>query len=169
MSIKGKIDPFILGIIAVSAFIITGVLLTSYHTTPKNKLTTYGRTETERPSIKVNKTQIDLGVLKVSDKKVEEITLENTGKKVLQITNVYTSCDCTSAQLVINGKESPIFSMHNNPAWMGEIDSGKKATLMAIYEPYKMPVQGAVERTIFFKTNDPENPEIEIHFTAKVE
>ena len=106
--------------------------------------------------------------MNISDKKIEEISFENTGDKPLQISNVYPSCGCTSAQVVINNEESPIFSMHGNPSWMGEVAPGGKAVLRVIYEPAKHPVQGKSEKTIFFKTNDPENSEVNINLTAWV-
>lgn len=165
---KGKIDPFVMGIIGFSIIVVVGVLLVVFHTIPQNNMTTYESAQTEKPKIKVEETIIDMGNIKVSDTKTEEISLENTGEKTLQISNVYTSCGCTSAQIVINNEESPIFSMHGNPAWMGEIEPGGKATLKVIYEPSKMPVQGEVERTIFFRTNDPENSEIKIILKARV-
>jgi hypothetical protein len=165
---KGRIDPFVLGIIGFTILVVVGVLLVAFNTTPQNEMTTYESTQTERPKVKVEKTHVDLGDMKISDRKTEEISFENTGSKPLQISNVYTSCGCTSAQVVINGEESPIFSMHGNPSWMGEIAPGGKAVLRAIYEPAKHPVQGKTEKTIFFKTNDPENSTINIHLTARV-
>ena len=165
---KGKADPFILGIFGISALVIIGVLLVAFYTTPQNDMTTYESTQTEIPQIKIEKTNINLGNIKVSDIITEEISLENVGDKPLQISNVYTSCGCTSAQIIISNEESPMFSMHNNPAWMGEIEPGEKATLKAIYEPSKMPVQGEVERTIFFRTNDPEKNEVKVNIKARV-
>lgn len=169
MNQKGKIDLFILGIVGVSVLIVGGVLLISYHSTPEQDLTSYELSDKQRPKIKVGKTHFDMGKISVKDEKIEEVAIENTGKSTLQVANFYTSCDCTSVQITINDQESPIFSMHNNPYWVGNIEPGEDAILKAIYEPYKMPVQGTVERTIFFRTNDPENPEVAIHFTAKVE
>lgn len=165
---KGKIDPFVMGIIGFSVLIVVGVLFVAFSTTPESKMTTYENTQEERPEIKIEKTSVDFGNMDISDKKTEEITIENTGDKPLQISNVSTSCGCTSAQVVINNEESPIFSMHGNPAWMGEVAPGKKAILRVIYEPAKHPVQGKSEKAIFFKTNDPDNSEVNINLTAWV-
>lgn len=165
---KGKADPFVLGIFGFAALVIVGVVLVAFNSAPESQMTAYESTQTEKPKIKVEKTSIDMGNIKVSDVKTEELSLENIGDKPLQISNVYTSCGCTSVQLIINGKESPMFSMHNNPDWMGEIEPGEVATLKVIYEPAKMPVQGEVERTIFFRTNDPENSEVKINLKARV-
>lgn len=165
---KGKADPFILVILGITVLIVVGVVLVTFNSTSGSQMTTYESSQSERPKIKVEKTNIELGDIKISDNIEEEITIDNIGNKPLQISNVYTSCGCTSAQLIINGEKSPMFSMHNNPAWMGEIEPGGKAILKAIYEPSKMPVQGEVERTIFFRTNDPEKSEVEINLKARV-
>ena len=165
---KGRIDPFVMGIVGFSVLIMVGVVFVAFNSTPASKMTTYEDTQTEKPKIELEKTEIDLGDMKISDKKTEEITFENTGEKPLQISNVYTSCGCTSAQVVIKGEESPVFSMHGNPDWMGEVAPGGKAILRAIYEPSKHPVQGKSEKTIFFKTNDPEHSEVNINLTAWV-
>lgn len=167
---SGKIDPFVLGILAVLVVVIIGGLVFAFTSTSnQTEMTNYDISDTERPRLKLEKTAIDLGTMKVSDMKVKDVTLENIGEKPLQITNVSTSCGCTSAQAVIDGKESPIFSMHNNPPWVGEVVPGGKATLKAIYEPAKHPVQGRTEKTILFKTNDPENATVQINLTATVE
>jgi len=149
--------------------VIGGLIFAFSTTANQTEMTTYGVSASERPQLKLEKTNVDLGAMKGTDKRIEDITLENIGKKPLQITSVSTSCGCTSARVAIDGEESPIFSMHGNPAWMGEIAPGEKATLKAIYEPSKHPVQGRSEKTIFFKTNDPETPEVQVNLTAMVE
>ncbi len=165
---KGRVDLFVMGIIGFSVLIVVGVLFVAFNSTPASKMTTYEGTQTERPELKIEKTNVDLGDMNISDKKIEEISFQNKGDKPLQISNVYTSCGCTSAQVVINGEESPVFSMHGNPSWMGEVAPGGKGILRVIYEPAKHPVQGKSEKTIFFRTNDPENSEVNILLTAKV-
>jgi hypothetical protein len=69
----------------------------------------------------------------------------------------------------IGERTSPRFSMHNNPAWSGTIESGQSGTMTIIYDPKVMPVQGRVERAVLFETNDPESPRMTISFTAIVE
>ncbi|OGY24348.1 MAG: hypothetical protein A2172_00595 [Candidatus Woykebacteria bacterium RBG_13_40_15] len=165
---KGKIDPVILGIIGFFVLLLLGSLIFLFSSAKENKTVTYSKSDAERPKLQIEKTNIDLGRIKVADKKISVIKLKNVGSKPLQITNVFTSCDCTSAQLVINGQESPVFSMHENPTWVGELQPNAEATLKAIYEPYKMPVHGAVERTIYFKTNDPDKTDVQIQMKANV-
>ena len=107
--------------------------------------------------------------MKTAEIKTKEIEIKNSGNKSLVVSNVFTSCDCTFAQFVIDGQESKRFSMQRSPKWRGEIQPDTAATLKIIYEPRLMPVKGNVSRSIFFKTNDPQNPSVTINFTAYVE
>lgn len=146
---KGKIDPFILGTIVFVIIVLIGGVFFVYKTSGK-PMQTYTMEDEERPKFVVDRPHVDFGNIQISDTAVEYVVIENTGQMPLQISNIKTSCGCTTAQLVINGQESPMFSMHNNPSWTGEILPGQKGTLKTIYEPSKMPVQGDVERTVFF-------------------
>lgn len=166
----GRVDGFILAIIGFTAIVIVGGVLYAFSSSGADeKLPQYSKDSAEKPVIKIETKQLNFGNMKLSDEKTEEIALENNGLAPLQLTNVSTSCNCTFAQFVINGKESPRFEMHNNPAWVGTIEPGGKAVLRIIYIPSIMPVQGKVDRTIFFITNDPAEPKVEINFTANVD
>lgn len=165
----GKVDGFILAIVGFTVLVVAGGSLYAFSSSGADeKLAQYDKDNTDKPVIKIETKQLDFGNMKLSDEKTEEIALENTGSAPLQLTNVSTSCNCTFAQFVIDGKESPTFEMHNNPNWVGTIEPGKKGVLKAIYKPSIMPVQGKVDRTIFFTTNDPAKPKVEINFTANV-
>lgn len=163
-----RIDPFILAIIVITAVALVGGTIMAFKATGK-PLELYSASENERPQAELNTKVQDLGQMKVSDIKSDDFILKNIGQKPLQITNVSTSCNCTFAQLEIDGKKSPRFSMHKNPSWTGEIQPGKEAKITATYEPSLMPVQGAVERNILFTTNDPQNQNISLKVTAEVD
>ena len=97
-------------------------------------------------------------------------TITNTGTDMLQLTGVKTSCTCTKAQISIDGKKSPYFSMHATSSWVGEVPQGSKAELTVIFDPAFHGPQGigAFERLISLKTNDLENPEIEFSLKGVV-
>lgn len=80
-------------------------------------------------------------------------TVKNMGKKLLEIEKVTTSCGCTLAT---------IESEHILP--------GESTGLLVTFNPklMKEEIKGKVSRTIFIKSNDPENPEVEIKITANV-
>ncbi|OGY22708.1 MAG: hypothetical protein A2126_03890 [Candidatus Woykebacteria bacterium GWB1_45_5] len=148
--------------------IMTAVLFTFSSSGKTAGVTTYSATDKDKPKINIETADFDFGQVGVEETKVKEIKIKNEGTKPLEMTNFSTSCDCTFAQVVINGQESPKFSMHGSPAWKGTLEPGKEATLKAIYEPSIMPVKGKVGRVIYFKTNDPLSSDISIRFTAEV-
>lgn len=163
-----RFDPFILSIAVFSVLVVIGGIFFAFKATGK-PLELYSATDTERPQIEVDTKIKDLGQMKVSDIKSADFVIKNTGQKPLQITNVSTSCNCTFAQIEIEGKQSPRFSMHKNPVWTGELAPQKEAKVTAIYEPSLMPVQGPVERNVLFTTNDPQNQNISLTLTATVQ
>jgi len=163
-----RMDPFILVIIISIIVVMVGGVIFALKATGK-PMELYSASATERPQVELNTKKQDLGQMKVSDVKSAEFIIKNVGQKPLQLTNVSTSCNCTFAQIEIEGKKSPRFSMHQNPNWIGEIESQKEAKITATYEPSLMPVKGAVERDVLFTTNDPQNPNISLKVTAAVD
>lgn len=113
----------------------------------------------------------DLGRMKVDEERSAEFVLTNNGSGPLKIFNPYTSCMCTFGQIIIGDKKSPEFgmAMHGNPSWQGVLEPGKIAIAKVIYKPYLMPVQGLVERSFIFKTNDSLNSEVNLTVRAIVE
>lgn len=113
----------------------------------------------------------DLGTMKVDEERSVEFVLINNGPGPLKIYNPYTSCMCTFGQIIIGNKKSPEFgmAMHGNPSWQGVLEPGQTATAQVTYKPYLMPVQGLVERSFIFKTNDPLNSEVNLTVRAVVE
>jgi len=162
-----KIDPFILGIIFFLLVVLIGGVVFAYKGGGES-MQTYTTQDQDRPQAEISTQLVDLGEMKVSDTKSADFIIKNVGNRPLQINNISTSCDCTFAEVTIGDSVSPRFTMHQNPQWTGEIGSGQEAKVMAIYEPAIMPVKGKVERTIYLKTNDPQNPEITLAITAAV-
>jgi hypothetical protein len=105
-------------------------------------------------------TFFDLGTMKVSEDKIANFKIKNIGQKSLQLSNISSSCNCTFGQVVMNGKESELFGMHNVSDFAGEILPGKEAIIKVTYRPSIMPVYGAIEREVYVNTNDPENPKL---------
>ncbi len=124
-------------------------------------------------SMQIDQTSADLGNMKVSDERSATFTVTNTSNSILRLYNVSTSCDCTFATIDINGVKTGEFNMTmhmstNLKNWIGEVKPGDKATLTAIYRPKVMPVSGPITRSVFFSTNDPANPKVEITLKANV-
>ena len=132
------------------------------------------REEMGTAGVAIDKTFADLGNMTDSDERSAVFTLTNTGKSVLRVWNIATSCMCTFATLKIGNFTTPEYgmSMSNSSSmrnWIGEIPAGEKAELMVIYRPKLMPVTGAVSRQVNFDTNDPANSRMEVSVTANVE
>jgi len=135
---------------------------------PQPTITSYSVSDKERPKVEARTTSFDLGKMKVSEDKSANFKIKNIGQKSLQLSNVSSSCNCTFAQVIIDGKESDLFGMHNISDFAGEVRPGKEAIIKVIYRPSIMPVYGPVEREVYVSTNDPENAKLVFKIKATV-
>jgi len=78
--------------------------------------------------------------------------VQNRGTADLVIQNLVTSCGCTTAQL--SGSVIP---------------PGQRADLTVVFDPDFHLTEGEVVRLVWFATNDPTQPWVEIRLTAEVE
>lgn len=97
-------------------------------------------------------------------------TIKNSGSEVLKLTNIKTSCTCTQAKVEIEGKTSPLFSMHSTSSWVGEVAPSKEAKLSVIFDPafHGPSGVGSVERLISLETNDAANAKMEFSLKGVV-
>ncbi len=113
------------------------------------------------PSLQVSPESINLGDVSVSGGPVVVgFEIKNTGASDLVIDDMETSCGCTSASIVYDGVEGPLFNMRehgNNPVgWSVSIRPGDTAILKVIYDPMVHPdLRGTVTRVVTLYTNDP--------------
>ena len=135
---------------------------------PAPAIISYSVSDKERPKVEAKTTFSDLKTMKVSEDKSANFKIKNIGKKPLQLSNISSSCNCTFGQVVINGKESEIFGMHNVSDFAGEILPGKEAIIKVTYRPSIMPVYGEVGREVYVSTNDPLNPKLVFKVKANV-
>lgn len=78
--------------------------------------------------------------------------VQNTGSADLEVWNLVTSCGCTIAEL-----SSSI------------IPPGQRADLTVTFDPDFHTTEGPVTRLVWFATNDPGQPWVEVRFTADVQ
>jgi len=78
--------------------------------------------------------------------------VQNTGTADLVISNLVTSCGCTIAEL-----SSSV------------IPPGQRADLTVTFDPDFHETQGEVVRLVWFVTNDPTQPWVEVRITADVQ
>ncbi|MBI4225800.1 DUF1573 domain-containing protein [Candidatus Roizmanbacteria bacterium] len=162
---------FIFGIIIFSLVVIGG----SYFLVAGGKQNTsvvtsisYKATDKEKPKAETKELFKDMGKMKVSEQKSEDFFVKNVGVKPLQLSQISSSCGCTVAQVIIDGKESEEFGMHSQSDYIAEIAAQKEAKIRVTYRPYVMPVYGAVDREVYVTTNDPENPRLVFKINAYV-
>ena len=77
--------------------------------------------------------------------------VQNTGTADLQVGNLVTSCGCTVAELSSN-----------------VIPPGERADLMVTFDADFHATRGEVTRLVWFATNDPTRPWVEVRITADV-
>lgn len=101
---------------------------------------------------------------------VAEFSINNPGSGTLSLSEVSTSCMCTTAQVIINENKSPYFGMHQKSSWIGQVPPGGEAKLKVIFDPafHGPSGVGPVTRQIVIKTNDPQNPKLEFNLKGTV-
>ncbi|MBU0702422.1 MAG: DUF1573 domain-containing protein [Chloroflexi bacterium] len=77
--------------------------------------------------------------------------VQNTGDADLQISNLVTSCGCTTAELLSN-----------------VIPPGQRTDLTVTFDANYHETQGEVTRLVWFATNDPTQPWVEVRIAADV-
>ncbi|MCL5794994.1 MAG: DUF1573 domain-containing protein [Patescibacteria group bacterium] len=163
-----KIDPIIMGVIII-IFILFGGIIIAANYSSKPKIPTYNATDIERPKMEISEKYFDFGKIKLSDSQIKEITVKNIGTKPLNLSNFTTSCGCTTIQIIYENEKSLEFSLHNKLIWQKDIAPNATAKILIKYNPKEMPVEGEVKRTAYFKTNDPDNTDVQINFSVFVE
>lgn len=166
---RTKLNPIIIGIIILTIIAIGGIAIAATLNTNEPVALSYSKSDTEKPQMAISERDFDFGKIKLSDIATKEITVSNIGTKPLTLSDFTTSCGCTTIQLIYDDKKSQQFSLHQKRAWQKDIAVGGKAIIKIKYEPKAMPVTGEVKRTAFFKTNDPNNTDVQINFKVFVE
>ncbi len=108
---------------------------------------------TSKPAISAEVTTFEFGEVVNGDIVSRDIAISNTGKGTLVVETVSTSCGCTTATLepmTLEPGQSGVLHI--------EFDSGAHGPELT----------GDLTRQIFIVSNDPEQPELLIEFTATV-
>ena len=128
-------------------------------------------TSSQNAKVSIDQKTFDWGNIPYSGGNITKtFVMKNTGSDTLKLTGVKTSCTCTKAQIVINGKSSPYFSMHTTSSWVGEVAPGQEARLAVIFDPaFHGPTGvGPIERLVSIQTNDTQNPNLEFSLKGVV-
>jgi len=104
------------------------------------------------PRIDLPSTSHDFGPVYETWDVVHTFAIQNTGEADLLIANLVTSCGCTVAELSSSA-----------------IPPNQRADLTVTFDAGFHDAQGEVTRLVWFATNDPAHPWIEVHLTADVQ
>ena len=137
--IKMKRSAILTGVIA--GLLIAGAVLYAYSAALGNA-----------PRIEVSPIEYDFGTIPYESAE-HTFNVKNIGGEALEIFRVSTSCGCTKGE--VKSKR---------------IAPGESTALVVTFDPNLMAEQisGKILRKIYLKSNDPENPEVEITITANV-
>lgn len=160
-----------IGIIFTCLVLLTGayLLLNKSSQQPQAQTLSYTTTQKDRPKAEVKEVFKDIGKMSVKSTKEVDFIIKNTGTKPLQLTQITSSCGCTSGKVIYNGKETKEYSMHSKNSELIEIAPNTQAVMRMTYRPYTMPVYGVVTRDVYINTNDPENPKLSFQIKTFVE
>lgn len=121
-----------------------------------------------QPILTLEPKTIDLGDVPQKGIISRNFQIQNKGGQDLVIRGLESSCGCTSARIINQGVEGPVFGMEghagvSNPkGWSTTIRAGQKAILRVSYDPTQHPgFTGPATRLITILSNDPINPRIE--------
>lgn len=155
----------IIGLVLTTLIIlIGGIFLVSKTSLPQ--LTT-----SQEVHAQVDKTSHDWGNIPLSGGNVQKtFTIKNTGKAVLELANITTSCMCTTVQVVINDQKSPYFGMHSKSSWVGKVPPDNQAEILVEFDPafHGPSGVGQITRQISLETNDPNQPKLTFDLSTNV-
>lgn len=160
----------IIGIMLFSFIFVGGAyfVLTS-GSNPGVPIVAYSSQDKEKPAVEVKESYYDMGTIKVKDTSSKEFAIKNVGTKPLQLSNITSSCGCTTGQIIYKDTYSAEFSMHAQSDYVVAIAPQTEAKIKVVYKPFVMPVFGVVERQVFLNTNDPALPKLEFKIKAFVQ
>jgi hypothetical protein len=129
-----------------------------------------GESQAGVPQLEVTPQTRDLGTIDYRDGIVTlSFTVENRGQGDLVITEMETSCGCTKASLIVNGREGPQFGMRGHGewprGWSARLKPGERAELKVTYDPLAHGIYvGPFDRLVFIYSNDPREPIKRVRF-----
>ncbi len=112
------------------------------------------------PKYESSETRHAFGDIPMSVGKVTKIfDVKNSGDADLEISDISTSCMCTEARFIVDGKRSPAFGMKGHGKsptfWKGKLEPGQEGQLEVIYDPnaHGPSATGPITRTVTVVSN----------------
>jgi hypothetical protein len=160
---------FLIGLVVVSVLLIGGGLALAVrggNSAPASQIETKSLARAV-----LGETSYDWGEIGINNGNAEAFfTIKNEGADPLKLSNIITSCACTTAQLIMGDQQSPAFGMHNKSAYVFEVPPQGEAQLKVIFDPaYHGPNGvGPINREIKITTNDANQPVLKFIATGMV-
>ncbi len=104
------------------------------------------------PRVDIPRSSFDFGTIPPSPSVAYVFAIQNTGTAPLRLSNLFTSCGCTVAELSTS-----------------VIPPGERAELRVIFDPDYHETIGVVTRVVWMMSNDPTQPWLELLLTADVQ
>lgn len=126
---------------------------------------------TENARATLQEMKHDWGSVSMKDGTVTKtFTIANEGTEPLVLSDVTTSCMCTTAQLKLGGETSPVFDMHGKSSYTMSVPPQETAELEVIFDPafHGPSGVGDITRIITVRTNDAASKELTFTLTATV-
>lgn len=124
------------------------------------------------PTLTISPTVYDLGQISQAKGIVTvEMAVASAGAGDLVIQEMETSCGCTRAALVVDGRAGPWFGMRGHgdwpTGWSARLRPGQRATLRVQYDPDAHGIyRGPIDRVVVIYSNDPRQPQAEVRLTG---
>lgn len=159
-------NKFIIAIVAITLFLLVGVVLLAGKMSSSAKVEGSSDAKAEAKS-----TSYDWGKIGINNGNAEAVfEIKSNGSQPLKLFNIVTSCACTTAQTIVEGKSSPLFDMHSQSTYVTEVPPGKTAQLKVVFNPlfHGPNGLGPITRTVTIATNDQNNPTLTFNLSADV-
>jgi len=126
-------------------------------------------------TIEVSPKEYDAGIVSMAGELVKKtFEIKNIGQGDLKITDISTSCMCTTARLRVGDKISPEFGMagmdNASTFWSQKIAPGEMGELEVTFDQalHGEAGLGDIVRAIYIQSDDAQHPRAEVKLTAKV-
>jgi len=124
-----------------------------------------------RPKIFIQPLSYNLGKVSKNEGKLElKVPVQNKGNEVLKITDLKTTCECTTVKLKTKQFESPAFGIKGATSeWEASLAPQEKGELIIVTDLNHPHVHlGHMLRVIDIKSNDPVHSLIKVEFEAEI-
>ena len=156
--------------IAVFTIILIGGAVVLLGSSAKSDIAKNSQAKSE-----VSHKNFDFGKIAYSGGNVQHaFPIKNAGKQELKISNMKTSCMCTTAFLQTKKEKGPSFGMpgHANPSssWVGTLRPGEEGKIVVVFDPTAHGPEGVgpLSRLISFETSDPNSSYVEFSINGVV-